>query len=207
MYLDAFADNPYATNCWLLAREGRDEAVVVDPGFSPDRVLALLAAAGKRPVAVLATHGHHDHIGAVGEVCGNELPLYIHKHDELAITDAAAWGAGYIVPTLRRPAEVRTVSDGDVIDVGGFELEVLHTPGHTPGSVCYRFDGAVFSGDLVFRGSIGRSDFPNSDARLMAASLRRFLALPDELEVLPGHLERTTVGAERAANPFLQHLA
>src|SRR5439155_20615350 len=178
MYLEAFADNPYATNCWLLGRPGRDDAVVVDPGFSPERVVALLTAAGKRPVAVLATHGHYDHVGAVGALCGDGLPLYIHKDDELALTDPEAWGAGYPAPPPGRPGDVRTISDGDVVDVAGFELEVVHTPGHTPGSVCFRFDGSVFTGDLVFRGSIGRSDFPNSDPDRMVASLRRFLALP-----------------------------
>lgn len=207
MYLEVFADNPYATNCWLLAAEGREEAVIVDPGFFADRVRSLLAAAGKRPVAALATHGHLDHIGAAGELCGNELPLYIHKDDELALTDQQAWGSGYPSPPTRRPGDVRTVSDGDVLDVAGFELEVVHTPGHTPGSVCYRLEGSVFTGDLVFRGSIGRSDFPNSDGTRMAASLRRFLAFPDDLEVYPGHMERTTVAAERATNAFLRQLA
>ena len=94
MYLDVFSDNPFATNCWLLASEEANEAVVIDPGFFPDRVLALLRAAGKRPSAVLATHGHIDHIGAAAAVCGTELPLYIHKEDELALTDPEAWGAG-----------------------------------------------------------------------------------------------------------------
>jgi len=87
MYLDVFADNPYATNCWLVAEEGSDEAVVIDPGFSAERVRALLEGARKRPVAVLATHGHSDHVGAVAEVCGPDIPLHIHAEDELALTD------------------------------------------------------------------------------------------------------------------------
>ncbi len=205
MYLEAFSDNPYATNCWLLAAEGSLDAAVIDPGFSPERVLALLRAAGKRPVAVLVTHGHVDHIGAVGDVCGTELPLYIHKEDELALWDHEAWGAGYAAPPIR-PPEVRTVSDGEVIETAGLALEVIHTPGHTPGSVCFRAPEFVFTGDLVFHGSIGRSDFPNSSQAAMARSLRRFLELPDELRVYPGHNETTTVGTERATNPFLLQL-
>jgi hydroxyacylglutathione hydrolase len=206
MYLEAFSDNPYDTNCWLLAAEGSDAAVVIDPGFSPERVRALLKAAGKRPEAVLASHGHHDHVGAAMELCGSEgVPLYIHKEDELALTDPDGWGAGFLQP-VGRPDDVRTLSDGDVLEVAGFTLEVLHTPGHTPGSVCFRAGGFVFSGDLVFRGAIGRYDLPNSSAQAMRRSLRRFLTLTDEVDVYPGHGPSTTVGRERIANPFLRQL-
>jgi len=206
MYLDAFSDNPYDTNCWLLSLEGRDEAVVIDPGFEPARVRRLLSAAGKRPVAALGTHGHHDHVGAAAELCGTELPFYIHKHDELALVDPGAWGAGFPAPAAP-PADVRTFSEGDVLEVAGLSIEVMHTPGHTPGSSCFRIEGLLFSGDLVFKGAIGRFDFPNSSAEDMLASLRRFLALPDGLDVAPGHGEPTTVEAERATNPFLLQLA
>ncbi len=205
MYLEAFSDNPFDTNCWLLAREGRDEALVVDPGFFPDRVRDLLRAAGKWPAAVLATHGHYDHVGSAAALCGSELPLYIHKDDELALTDPRAWGAGFVTEAAGRPEDVRTLSDGDVLDVAGFSLEVLHTPGHTPGSVCFTAGDFVFTGDLVFRGAIGRSDFPNSSFEDMEASLRRFLALPDPVAAYPGHGPETTVGLERATNPFLRH--
>jgi glyoxylase-like metal-dependent hydrolase (beta-lactamase superfamily II) len=206
MYLEAFADNPFATNCWLLALEGREEAVVVDPGFEAVRVRRLLEAAGKRPVAALATHGHHDHVGAAAELCGDELPLYIHEEDRLALIDPARWGAGFPAP-VATPSDLRTFVDGDVLELAGFSLEVMHTPGHTPGSSCFRIAELFFSGDLVFRGAIGRYDFPNSSAQDMFASLRRFLTLPDELDVYPGHGQATTVGLERAANPFLRQLA
>jgi hydroxyacylglutathione hydrolase len=205
MYLEAFSANPFATNCWLLALEGNEEAVVIDPGFFADRVLELLKAAGKRPVAAFATHGHFDHIGASADLCGTELPFYIHKEDELALTDPQAWGSGFPVPSVR-PTDVRTVSDGDVIEAAGFALEVIHTPGHTPGSVCFRLPDALFSGDLVLKGSIGRFDFPNSSQEAMLQSLRRFLELPDHLAVYPGHYAPTTVGVERATNPFLLQL-
>ncbi len=206
MYLEAFSDNPFDTNCWLLAREGAEEALVVDPGFSPDRVRELLRSTGKRPVAVLATHGHHDHVGSAASLCGTELPLFIHKDDELALTDPGAWGAGFVTEAVGRPDDVRTLSDGDVVDVAGFSLEVLHTPGHTPGSVCFTAGDFVFTGDLVFRGAIGRSDFPNSSPEAMEASLRRFLALPDPVVAYPGHGPETSVGLERATNPFLRHV-
>jgi hydroxyacylglutathione hydrolase len=207
MFLDVFNDNPFATNCWAVSADGSDEAVVVDPGFEPAAIRLMVARAGKRLAAVLATHGHGDHITAVPMVCGDEVPLYIHQDDELALTDQEGWGAGIGVDLDLRPSEVRTVKDGDVLEFAGFRLEVLHTPGHTPGSVCYRTDGFVFTGDLVFRGSIGRSDFPNSDPQAMDASLRRFLELPDELDAYPGHGPETTVGLERRSNPFLVSLA
>jgi hydroxyacylglutathione hydrolase len=203
MYLEVFADNPFATNCWLVAADGNEEAIVIDPGFSPDRVRALLTAAGKRPVAVLATHGHYDHVGAAAEMCGEDIPFYIHKEDELALTDPEAWGAGMPIPTAR-PIVTRPLSDGDIVEYAGLALEVLHTPGHTPGSVCFHAPQLVFTGDLVFKGSIGRFDFPNSSEAAMRQSLRRFLSLPDELAVYPGHNEPTTVSIERATNPFLR---
>lgn len=206
MYLEVFADNPFATNCWLLALQDRDEAVVVDPGFSPQRVRGLLEAAGKRPVAAIATHGHYDHVGSAAEFCGDDIPLYIHEEDRLALFDPEAWGAGMPTPP-NPPSDVRTFVDGDTLELAGFILGVVHTPGHTPGSSCFRLGDLVFSGDLVFRGAIGRYDFPNSSAQDMFASLKRFLTLPDELGVYPGHGEATSVGLERATNPFLRQLA
>jgi hydroxyacylglutathione hydrolase len=207
MFLDVFNDNPFDTNCWVVSADGSDEAVVVDPGFEAEAIRPMATRAGKRLAAVLATHGHGDHIAAVPATCGDDVPLYIHELDELALTDQRAWGAGYPADTNYRPAEVRTLRDGDVLEFAGFRIEALHTPGHTPGHVVYRTDGFVFSGDLVFRDAIGRSDFPNSDPRAMEASLRRFLQLPDALDAYPGHGPRTTVGRERATNPWLVELA
>ncbi|MEX0990035.1 MAG: MBL fold metallo-hydrolase [Actinomycetota bacterium] len=203
MFLDVFNDNPMASNCWLVAAEGSDDAVVVDPGFEAPRVLRQLEKAGKRPVAVLATHGHHDHIGAAANLCGDEVPLYIHEADALALSDAETWGAGYAAPPVP-VKDVRTLAGGERLMFAGFEIEVLHTPGHTPGSVCFRTDGLVFSGDLVFAGSIGRHDFPNSSASQIRESLRRFLELDDALPVHPGHGPSTSLGRERATNPFLE---
>jgi hydroxyacylglutathione hydrolase len=205
MYLDVFSDNSFQENCWLIGSNESDEAVVVDPGFSAATVRALLRASGRRPAATLATHGHFDHVGAAAEFCREEVPFFIHEADALALTDPVAWGAGYETPPVA-VKDVRTMVDGDVLGFAGFSIEVVHTPGHTPGSVCFRTDGWLLSGDLVFAGAIGRSDFPNSSTSDMRTSLRRFLTLSDELDVLPGHGPRTTIGRERSRNPFLVEL-
>jgi hydroxyacylglutathione hydrolase len=204
MYLDVFDRNPYGTNCWLLSAEGSDEAVVVDPGFEPAAVHAVLDAAGKRPAAVLLTHAHLDHAGNAGSFAA-QVPVYVHPDDVPAFTDYAAWG-GMSPADLDPVRDLRTFVDGDVLRFAGLSLAVLHTPGHTPGSSCFRVDDevVVLSGDLVFAGTIGRSDFANSDPAAMRRSLIRFLTLPDAMRVLPGHGAETTVGAERASNPFLR---
>jgi len=205
MYLDVFSDNAFESNCWLIGADGTDDAVVVDPGFAPGVVHRMLETEGRRPVAVLATHGHYDHVGSAAEFCGDELPFYIHEADAPALIDAEAWGGGFASPPVP-VKDVRTLVDGDRLTFAGFRIEVLHTPGHTPGSVCFRTDGWVLSGDLVFAGTIGRSDFPNSSEADMDRSLRRFLELPDPTDVYPGHGPRTSVGRERERNPFLLEL-
>jgi hydroxyacylglutathione hydrolase len=208
MFLDVFDRNPYGTNCWMIAAEGSEEAVVVDPGFEPSSVRAMLDAAGKRATAVLLTHAHVDHAGEAGTFAEADVPVYIHPDDALAYSDPAAWGRAD-PPALAAVADLRTMDDGEVLKLAGLAIEVLHTPGHTPGHCCFRVDDdvLVFSGDLVFAGSIGRSDFPESDPAKMRASLRRFLTLPDDLRTLPGHGPETTVGLERATNPFLAGMA
>ena len=204
MWLEVFNANPYGTNCWFVGSEDSDDALVVDPGFEPARLHAMLDRAGREPVAVFATHAHLDHAGEAGWFA-EDLPVFVHEADAVAFSDEAAWNAGFPNP-LAPVKDLRVVADGDVLQLAGAAFEVMHTPGHTPGHCALRTDAMLFSGDLVFAGSIGRSDFPNADPVAMQASLRRFLTLPDPLPVYPGHGPETTVGVERHANPFLVSL-
>jgi hydroxyacylglutathione hydrolase len=206
MYLEVFDRNPFGTNCWLLAADGSEDAVVVDPGFEPDELRAIVDRAGKRAAAVLLTHAHLDHAFAAGVFAGDEVPVFVHEADAVAFDDIDAWGPGFDNP-LEPVKDLRRIVDGEVLAFAGFSIGVRHTPGHTPGHCCFVTDATVVAGDLVFAGSIGRSDFPNSAPEAMRRSLEWFLSLDDDDDVLPGHGPRTTVGRERASNPFLADLA
>ena len=198
MYLDVFSDNSFETNCWLLGTDGTNEAVVVDPGFSPERVHAMLDAEGKRPVAAFATHGHFDHIGSAAAFCGDDLPFYIHEADVAALTDPQGWGAGLQTPPVP-VKDVRTVVDGDLLTFAGFEIQVIHTPGHTPGSVSFHHTAsqALFDGDTLFPGGPGSTGDELGDFELIIASIReRILPMPPQTTVHPGHGDSTTVGEE-----------
>jgi hydroxyacylglutathione hydrolase len=206
MYLDVFDRNPFGTNCWLLAADGSEDALVVDPGFEPDEVRSLLERARKRPAAILLTHAHVDHAYAAGDLAGDEVPVFIHQDDAVAFEDIDAWNPGFDNP-LTPVKDLRRLMGGEALALAGFTIAVQHTPGHTPGHCSFVTDATVLVGDLVFAGSIGRSDFPNSSHDAMRGSLEWFLSLDDAVEVLPGHGTRTNVGRERVSNPFLVALS
>lgn len=221
MLVAGFPAGSFQANCFVLAADAGGPCVVVDPGQDSEQPLdRLLREHRLDPVAVLLTHGHFDHIFAVTPVCdGNDIPAWIHPEDRVLLTDpmralsvdARQFFGGRI--ELREPRAVRTLDDGMVLELAGLSFTVDHTPGHTRGSVTFRTvtgdgQGLLVSGDTVFAGSIGRTDLPGGDHQQMLASLReKILVLDDSTTVLPGHGPATTIGRERANNPFLQGLA
>jgi hydroxyacylglutathione hydrolase len=216
-----FPAGSFGTNCYVVAPAAGEDCIVVDPGQdATDGVREIIAEHKLRAVAVVLTHGHVDHIWSVIPVCESyRVPAYIHPDDRTLLSDP---GRGFGMPvgreifpgmTFGEPDDVRLLDDGDVVPLAGLELTVDHAPGHTPGSVTFRLPGGehepvLLSGDLLFAGSIGRTDLPGGDYPTILQSLARVcLPLPDETIVLPGHMQATTIGRERATNPFLQEAA
>jgi glyoxylase-like metal-dependent hydrolase (beta-lactamase superfamily II) len=213
-----FPAEAFGTNCYLIAPAAGEQCVVVDPGIGViDRLDELLAEHRLQPVAVLLTHGHIDHTFSVTPVCeARGLTAYIHPSDRELLTDPAK-GLSTEMKTLfggalpwAEPGDVAPLPDGGEISIAGLSITVDHAPGHTRGSVLFRTPGEradeplCFSGDVLFAGSIGRTDLPGGDPNAMSASLReKILPLADATIVLPGHGPATTIGKERASNPYL----
>lgn len=225
MLVTGFPAGSWGTNCFVLAPGPGEECVVVDPGQdSLDRLGEILDTHRLRPVAVLLTHGHIDHVWSVAPLThGHGIPAYIHPGDRYRLADPAGSSFAAARETLlamtkgalelTEPDDVRPLGDGESLSIAGLDLSVVHAPGHTEGSVVFLADPdadrppLMLSGDLLFAGSIGRTDLPGGDPAAMTDSLRRVvLPLADDTLVLPGHGEHTTIGAERRSNPFLQEL-
>lgn len=229
MLLTSFPAGPLQANCYAVAREAGAGCALVDPGMDAmDGVHAMVAEHGLRVEAVLITHGHFDHMWNAQDVAREYgCPVWIHPADRHLLSDPMAAISGPSAAMLRaqfglddmpeftEPADVRDAVDGAVIEVDGLSITVDHVPGHTPGTVYYRvdYDGpepvsqVMFSGDFLFAGSIGRTDLTGGSHPQMLTSLReRVLPLADDVVVLPGHGGQTTIGRERATNPFLAEL-
>jgi hydroxyacylglutathione hydrolase len=216
MLIAGFPAGSFAANCYIVAPEPGAECLIIDPGQDAEPGIAEIVARYRlQPVAVLATHGHIDHVWSVAPVCGaRNIPAYIHPDDRALLADPAR-GLSLLAGqqlfggiTFTEPDDVQELTDGMTLDLAGVSLLVDHAPGHTPGSVTFRLPGNMFTGDLLFAGSIGRTDLPGGDYQTILDSLARVcLPLPDDTVVLAGHGPQTTIGAERAANPFLAGLA
>lgn len=231
----SFPAAAFATNCYVVAPGPGEECLVIDPGIGVGETVAeVLAEHRLRPAAVLLTHGHLDHVYSVTPVCRGGgaayVPAVIHDDDRYRLTDPISLLDPMLVaafaqqfggaPTWTEPDEIRVVADGEVIDLAGLSVTVRHAPGHTEGSVMFAVDGlpdgvgvdlgldrSMFSGDVLFAGSIGRTDLVGGDSAAMTRSLRDVvLPLPDSTLVLPGHGPVTTMARERQVNPYLQGL-
>ena len=201
----SFAVMPFDENCYVVS-DNTGEGVVIDPGGMASTILEYIREAKLSIKAVLNTHGHCDHIGADDAIRdATEAPLYIHKEDAPMLGDVKLnLSAVMGFRALARPAE-HLLSEGDVISFGQSKLEVLHTPGHSKGGVCFVGNGVVFTGDTLFAGSIGRSDFPGgSEVELIGNIKKRLLVLPDDMKVYSGHGPSSEIGWERVRNPYLQ---
>jgi glyoxylase-like metal-dependent hydrolase (beta-lactamase superfamily II) len=202
---------PVQENCWIVRADEGDRALVIDPGEEADRILALVEDLGVRVEAILLTHTHFDHIGAVAPVArATGAPVYCPELEVPVLADIMRYvpwpGFG---PFESYDAD-ETVAGGERLELAGLELDVLFVPGHSPGHVAYSVPGeqALIGGDVLFQGSVGRTDLPGGDHATLMASIAMLLErLPDETVVLPGHMGTTTLGRERSANPFLHELS
>jgi glyoxylase-like metal-dependent hydrolase (beta-lactamase superfamily II) len=202
---------PVAENCFLLRRAGSDRLLVVDPGEEPERILAAIEATGAKAEAILITHCHFDHIGAVTPVAeATGAPVYCPEIEVPVLADIMAFVPWEGFGPFESYEADHTVAGGETLELAGLELDVIFTPGHSPGHVTYavRGENALFSGDVLFQGSVGRVDLPGGDGPTLLASIAQLLeAHPEETVVHPGHMGLTTLGAERATNPFLGSLS
>ena len=223
MFIAGFPAGPWGTNCYVAALDAGSECVIIDPGKdAAEGVAEVVRDHRLKPVAVLVTHGHVDHMWCVAPVAGTyDATAWIHPSDRHLLTDPMAGMSPETTQMLlggnyewAEPDDVQELKDEQVLELAGLQFVVDHTPGHTEGSVTFRspygrddVSEVMFAGDLLFAGSIGRTDLPGGDHATMLRSLRdKVLTLDDDVVVLPGHGEQTSIGQERHSNPFLQDL-
>jgi hydroxyacylglutathione hydrolase len=211
MDVRSFTVGPVAENCYIARLDGADHGVIVDPGDEPERILEAVDALGVTIDGILVTHCHFDHIGAVAPVAAaTKAPVWCPEIEVPVLADIMSYvpwpGFG---PFESYDAD-ETVAGGEHLSVAGLEIDVVFTPGHSPGHVTYAIpdEAALFSGDVLFKGSVGRTDLPGGDWGTLLESIQGIVdSYPEETTVYPGHMEVTTLGAERASNPFLAELA
>jgi hydroxyacylglutathione hydrolase len=206
-----FTVGPVAENCFLIRRDESDRVLIVDPGDEAPKLLEAIESLGVTLDGILLNHTHFDHVGAVAPIARETgAEVWVPEIEKPVLADINAYipfpGIG---PYESYEAE-HTVSGGERLELGGFEIDVLFTPGHSPGHVTYAVadEGVLLSGDVLFRGSVGRTDLPGGDWPTLLESIRTLVeSYPEETKVLPGHMGVTTLGTERATNPFLVELA
>ena len=204
MIVESLVVGPIQANCFLVGDENTREAVAIDPGDEVQRILAVINKHDWTLKCILNTHGHFDHVGgnkALREATG--APILIHSGDAPMLAQLADSAAVWGMRVDNSPAPDRLLADGDRVSFGGITLEVIHTPGHSPGGISLFTPGHLFVGDTLFAGSIGRTDFPGGDYGTLIQAVRtRLFGLGDEVRVYPGHGPATSIGQERRFNPF-----
>ncbi len=206
-----FTVGPVAENCFVARRDGSDRAVIFDPGDEPDRILGAVRELGLTVEAILLTHTHFDHVGAVAPVARETgAPVYVSEIERPVLADIMRYVPFAGVGPFESYEADHTLAGGERLDIAGLEIDVLFTPGHSPGHLTFSIpsEQAAFSGDVLFQGSVGRTDLPGGDWEVLLASIGTLIeSLPGETAVYPGHMGITTLDAERRTNPFLAELA
>ncbi len=205
MIIKELSVGPIMANCFILGCEETKEAVVIDPGDEPDKILLALAELKLKVKYIINTHGHFDHVGGnkrLKEVTGAKL--LIHPLDASMLDDVSNNANLFGLTNENSPPPDQTIEEGDIISFGNISLKVIHTPGHSAGGISLHTNGYVFVGDTLFAGSIGRTDFPGGSFEQLAASIRnKLFVLGDDVRVFTGHGPETTIGIERKHNPFV----
>lgn len=194
------------TNCYLVYCEESSECAVVDPGAEPEKIIHEISSLELEPVILIDTHGHVDHVGANKDIKEKyDIPLCIHSLDSRMLDNILATTMGLFLGAKNSPEPDRFLEDGELIPIGKSHLKIIHTPGHSPGSISLSGDGFLLSGDLLFCGGVGRTDLPGGSWSVLEDSIRkRIFTFPDDTIVLPGHGPSTSVGQEKIANPFIR---
>ena len=208
MIIEKLTVSPLEENCYIVADDDTRRGIIIDPGAESQRILAAVDRLGLTIDKIINTHGHVDHITAAEDIKDAlGVKLYLHPGDEMYLPNIEESARMFGIEGARNPSVDEFLSDGDEIMLDGLTIQVIHTPGHTPGSCILRIGDDVFTGDLIFSGSIGRTDLPGGDYASIIDSLERvILALPDAVRLHPGHGPSTTIAVERQFNPFLQGL-
>jgi glyoxylase-like metal-dependent hydrolase (beta-lactamase superfamily II) len=206
-----FSVGPIQENCFLFRRDGSDRALIVDPGDEAERLLTAIDELGVTLDAILLTHTHFDHVGAVAPIArATGAEVWVPEIEQPVLADINSYVPWPEFGPFESWDAEHTLNGGERLELAGFEIDVLFTPGHSPGHVTFHIpdEHAIFSGDVLFQGSVGRTDLPGGDAQVLMETLKTLAAtLPDETVVHPGHMGVTTIGAERATNPFLGQFA
>ena len=201
MLIKTVTVGPLESNCYLAGDDLTKEIFIIDPGADYEIIKGIIDKDGLKPKAVINTHGHGDHIGANKEF---GIPVWIHRLDADFLTDPSKNLSGAFGFLLKTKTASRLLEDGDALSMGKYKLEVIHTPGHTPGSICLKGDGVIFTGDTLFCQGIGRTDFAyGSEEDIMCSIKERLFTLDDDYIIYPGHGPSSTIGNEKLYNPFI----